>query len=315
MVIRSVLCPVDFSEASRTALHAAVRVVRQFKASFHVLFVEDPLLASAAALGAPAGPGLEEELKEFVVNTPYLELPADPVFHVVTGHPAEEIVRLAEHEHVDAIVMGTHGLTGVQKAFFGSTTARVLKRTRTPLLMVPAAAGVDKSRDLAGLGSILVLTDFAPAAACAAAAAAPFAEMVGARLVLVHVTPPVSAPPSWSSRAQAAMERRTAEAHQRICGAMAPLEKHGPVESVIVQGNIAECVAELARTHHAGLIVMGLESETRGSRPGSTAYAVICSAPVPVLAVPAAAEHKPDGAHVSPRRRSSRGSAREHPVD
>jgi nucleotide-binding universal stress UspA family protein len=70
---------------------------------------------------------------------------------------------------------------------------------------------------------------------------------------------------------------------------MCPLEKYGPVESVIVQGNIAECVAELARTHHSGLIVMGLDSEATGARPGSTAYAVICSTPVPVLAVPAAA--------------------------
>jgi len=85
------------------------------------------------------------------------------------------------------------------------------------------------------------------------------------------------------------MECRTAEAHKRMCGAMCPLEKYGPVESIIVQGNIAEGVAELARTHRAGLIVMGLDSETRGARPGSTAYAVICSTPVPVLAVPAAA--------------------------
>jgi nucleotide-binding universal stress UspA family protein len=254
-----------------------------------VLFVEDPLLASAAALEAPACPGLQEELKQFVDDTPDLDLPIDPTLHVATGHPAEEIVELAEREHVDVIVMGTHGLTGVQKAFFGSTTARVLRRTTTSLLMVPAAVSVDKARDLAGLGSILVLFDFGPAASCAASAAARLAATVGARLVLVHVMPPLSAPSSWSSRTRTAMEHRTAEAHQRMCFAMAPLEKQGPVESVIVQGNIAERVAELARTRPAGLIVMGLEREAGGSRPGSTAYAVICSAPVPVLAMPAAA--------------------------
>ena len=55
-----------------------------------------------------------------------------------------------------------------------------------------------------------------------------------------------------------------------------------------MQGNIAERVADLARTHHSGLIVMGLDSEATGAHPGSTAYAVICSTPVPVLAVPAA---------------------------
>jgi len=62
MVIRSVLCPVDFSEASRAALHAAVRLARHFSASLHVLFVEDPLLASAAA-SSPGVTDLKEELK------------------------------------------------------------------------------------------------------------------------------------------------------------------------------------------------------------------------------------------------------------
>ena len=286
--MHSILCPVDFSEGSRTALHVAARFVRQFKAALHVLFVEDPLLAPAAALGAPAAPDLKEELKRFVVNTPQLDLPVDPALHVVTGHPAEEIVALADREQVDAIVMGTHGLTGVQKAFFGSTTARVLRRTTRSLVMVPAAVGSDQARDLAGLGSILVLTDFGPAASCAATAAARLAENVGARLVLVHVVPAVSAPAAWSSRAGAAIESREADAHRHMCGAMAPLEKHGPVESVIVQGNVAGRVAELVQSSRAGLIVMGLDRDARGSRPGSTAYAVICSASVPVLAMPAA---------------------------
>jgi nucleotide-binding universal stress UspA family protein len=238
-------------------------------------------------IGTPALPDLKEELKQFIHGTPDLDLPVDPVLHVLTGQPADEIVRLADREHADLIVIGMHGLTGVAKPFFGSTTARVLRRARTPLLLVPAIDGNDKARDLAGLGSILVLCDFSSSAACAARASARLAETVGARLVLVHVTPLVSAPASWSARLEAVMEQRTAEAHQRICDAMTPLERHWPVESVIVHGNIARRVAEIARTHHAGLIVIGLETDAGGSCPGSTAYAVICSAAVPVLTVPA----------------------------
>lgn len=124
------------------------------------------------------------------------------------------------------------------------------------------------------------------------------AETVGARLVLAHVVPRVSAPASWSSRAETAVECRETDAHRHMCRVMAPLEKHGPVESVIVEGNIAERVAELVRSSHAGLIVMGLDREARGSRPGSTAYAVICSAAVPVLAMPAAVADGDAGARV-----------------
>jgi hypothetical protein len=73
-----------------------------------------------------------------------------------------------------------------------------------------------------------------------------------------------------------------------MCDAMAPLEKYGPVESVIVRGNIAERVEELVQTNHAGLIVMGLDRDAHGSRPGSTAYSMICRATVPVLTMPVA---------------------------
>lgn len=270
-------------------MHAAVRVVRQFDAGLHVLFVEDPLLASTADTAAPSCPDLTGELKQFIAATPEANCAGPPALHVVAGDPADEIVRFAEREHMDAIVMGTHGLAGVHTAFFGSTTARVLKRTTVPLLMVPVSGGRDRSRDLEGLGSILVLTDFGPAAASAAETAAFFARLVGSRLVLVHVLAPVSAPGSWKLRTEAAMDRRMADAHQRMCRAMAPLEQYGPVESVILQGNTAESVAELARAHHAGLMVIGLERGPEGSRPGSTAYAVICTAPVPVFAVPVAA--------------------------
>jgi hypothetical protein len=76
-----------------------------------------------------------------------------------------------------------------------------------------------------------------------------------------------------------------------MCDAMAPLEKYGPVESVIVRGNIAERVEELVQTNHAGLIVMGLDRDAHGSRPGSTAYSVICRATVPVLTMPVAASN------------------------
>jgi nucleotide-binding universal stress UspA family protein len=221
-----------------------------------------------------------------------------PVSMSFSFNPAEAIIALAERQQVDAIVIGTHGLTGGRDAFYGSTAARVLQRTTRSLVIVPAAVDSSEPRDLAGLGSILVLTDFGPAASCAATAAARLAATVGARLVLVHVVAAVSAPVSWSSQAEAATESQEADAHQRMCRAMAPLEKHGPVESVIVQGNVAARVVELVQNSRAGLIVIGLDRDVGGSGPGATAYAVISHAPVPVLAMPAAVANREVSARV-----------------
>jgi nucleotide-binding universal stress UspA family protein len=287
MVVQSVLCAVDFSDGSRAALRAAIRVVRHFHATLHVLFVEDPLLASAAVIAAP-GNELVQELREFVAATAGRDLPATTTFKVAVGRAADEIVCVAEQRRADVIVVGTHGLTGVRKAFVGSTTARLLRRSTRAVVMVPAAAGAGKERDLAGLGSILVLTDFGAAAARAADVAAQLAARAGSRLVLVHVMPPAPVPESWQARAQAATESRSVEAHRNMCEAAAPLERYGPVDSVIVEGNVAGRVADLVRGEHAGLIVMGLESDAHGARPGSTAYSVVCTVPVPVLAIPMA---------------------------
>ena len=114
MVIRSILCPLDFSEASRSALRAAARFARQFKASLHVLFVQDPLLMQVEH-GASTCSGLLEELRQFIAGTTDLDLPAEPRLHVVIGEPGPAIVSLAKHEGIDLIVMGAHGLTGVDR--------------------------------------------------------------------------------------------------------------------------------------------------------------------------------------------------------
>ena len=285
MQIRSILCPVDFSEASRAAVRTASRFARQFQAGLHVLFVEDPLLAQAEHMVSPP-PDLMGELRAFLAGTPDLDLPGEPQLHLATGTPDVEIVACAARERIDLTVMGAHGLTGVRKAFFGSTTARVLRRTSVPLLVVQASAAVGKARDLEGLGAVLVLTDFGPAATSASVVAARLAHAIGAPLVLVHVIPHLSAPQSWRPHAATLMERRRTEAHACMCHAMSPLERYGPIESVIAEGSVSEQVATLARTRHAGLIALGLERGEAGPRPGSTAYEVICSAPVPVLAVP-----------------------------
>ena len=252
-----------------------------------MLFVEDPLLAQAEHIVSPS-PDLTGEIRAFLAGTADLDLPDEPRLHLATGEPDVEIVACAMREHIDLIVMGAHGLTGVRKAYFGSTTARVLRRTTVPLLVVPGTADVGKARDLEGLGAILALSDFRPAAEAAADIAADVAHAISAPLVVVHVMPPVSVPQSWRPRAIAAMQRRAATAHERMCHEMARLQRRGPLESTIVDGSVADRVADLARERRAGLIVLGLERADTGRRPGSTAYPVICAAPVPVLAVPIA---------------------------
>ena len=77
--------------------------------------------------------------KEFNGDTKY----ADRVesIEVCEGFPAEEILKKADEFNCDAIVMGTHGKGLITHAFLGSTAKRVLRRTRTPVFIIPLPKG------------------------------------------------------------------------------------------------------------------------------------------------------------------------------
>ncbi|MDZ7704627.1 MAG: universal stress protein [Trueperaceae bacterium] len=55
------------------------------------------------------------------------------------GKPAEEIAAASEREHLDLIIMATHGRTGVRRALMGSVAEGVLREAGVPVLMVRAS--------------------------------------------------------------------------------------------------------------------------------------------------------------------------------
>ena len=139
MPVSSILCPVDFSEGSRAALCYAAALADYFGARLTVITVDDPLLANAAAmevLDPPLAALSEAELRRFSDDVlPHLAARAKMLdFRVATGKPATEILRAVHVTKADLIVIGSHGRSGLQKMFFGSTTERVLRETTVPVL-------------------------------------------------------------------------------------------------------------------------------------------------------------------------------------
>jgi nucleotide-binding universal stress UspA family protein len=56
---------------------------------------------------------------------------------VPLGHPVEEILKVADDEGCDAIVLGTHGKGFLRQTFLGSVAGSVLERTRKPVFIIP----------------------------------------------------------------------------------------------------------------------------------------------------------------------------------
>ena len=84
---------------------------------------------------------IEKGLQEFCKRTetqmgaPCVELVSKIL--VPLGYPVEEILKAADEERCDAIVLGTHGKGFLKQTFLGSVAGSVLKRTRKPVFIIP----------------------------------------------------------------------------------------------------------------------------------------------------------------------------------
>ena len=140
---RSILSPVDFSEQSRHALRWAA-VGSTVRKSPDGRQCGRFILAEAARLRLNqdlAKQETEPALREFAAATWASATPATTqiAFRTVVGEAAGSILETAEREGGDLIVMGRRGRGGFRKWLLGSTTERLLRRTKVPVLAIPGA--------------------------------------------------------------------------------------------------------------------------------------------------------------------------------
>jgi nucleotide-binding universal stress UspA family protein len=299
----SLLCPVDFSDASRGALRYAVALAEHFYAGVTVLTVDDPFLADAAsaALGPDwMGHQTRQALERFVAQAFPTRAPRVPELRLVgeTGQPAAEILRVAGDSKADVIVMSTHGVSGVRKMMFGSVTERVLRDTRIPVIVTPAAdLGPDSLESWrAALQAVLVPVDLFPWTVRQVQIAQGLAEGLDSRLVFAHVLEPIRSRGGDEHIAAQAKAHRRAQVHQELCALIESVPARLRPAMTITVGDPATELTRIAAESSAGVIVMGLHSAPeRGQRMGSTTYRLLCHAPVLVIAWPPAAAWRSEG--------------------
>jgi nucleotide-binding universal stress UspA family protein len=69
---------------------------------------------------------------------------------VVHGVPFQEILETAKRHHVDLIIMGTHGRTGLPHVLVGSVAEKVLRLAPCPVLVVRQPIRPTPTTDAAG---------------------------------------------------------------------------------------------------------------------------------------------------------------------
>jgi len=302
-LFRSILCPIDFSDHSAAALRYAAALTKRSGGRLHVYHANDPMLAAAAAVALADQDYAKVallELRRFVAKA----LPATTKktisirYTVETGDAARLIAAAAERFRSDLIVMGTHGLTGLERVLLGSTTARMLRRAAKPILAVPSIpAGANTAQTPGRLwpgAAILVPVDLREQSGPDIREAELIARAFGTTLVLVHVVPPLQTPPWYRADLSAHHRMRVAGAQRQLeslAGAIAPGVN---TETHVVAGNPPDEIAALAAETRIGLVVMHLRKSPGlfGSRAGSIATHVLRHAVTPVLVLPGPGRRK-----------------------
>jgi nucleotide-binding universal stress UspA family protein len=288
----TLLCPVDFSESSRGALRYAVAIAEHFGAKLILLSVSDPVLAEAASLQVDERWLTEQvnhDVERFLAQAVPGMTPSDVVVRIVTGKPATEILRWAQTEGADLIVMSSRGNSGVRKLFFGATTERVLRETEVPVLVTPADdKGPENIEQLRGrIQRVLAPLDDMGATSPQLEVARAIADALGSRLLLVHVVEPLWFPTMARPRLSVSDRERQHRAEQFLIAASGAVPSDRKVEILTAFGDPAEEIAKIATDRGVGLVVIGLHASPKsGPRMGSVTYRVLCLAPTLVLALP-----------------------------
>jgi universal stress protein A len=144
--LKKIVWPTDFSDPANEGLKIATELAAQFSAELLLVHVVAPLPTMQCG-AAPTGFHIPSVLKEIQDSAKKsLEeirrerIPADIQVRtfVINGRPAHEIVKLAEDESADIIVISSQGESAWHRFVFGSVAEKVVRHAECPVLTIPA---------------------------------------------------------------------------------------------------------------------------------------------------------------------------------
>lgn len=284
-MLTHVLAATDGSEGGERAVAFAVALAREQKAALSICTAIDSaqtIASNASPFGFDAGRALatQSALAGLVLDRAG-EVAARAGLEceklLLDGNTAEAIAVSAHTQRVDALVIGRHDASSVERFFLGSTAAALLSRCDVPVFVVPPEAVLGKATNARLL---VALDDSAPSDA-ALEFALRFAQSETASLVLCSV---VDAPAASSALAATfwASTRALLAARAEVAAA-----RHVEYETSALAGEPADAIVAAAQARGAGTIVIGTHGRRGLERMflGSVAEAVVRRASVPVVVV------------------------------
>lgn len=183
-----ILVPTDFSDLSRKAIDVAKKYAAIFDGKISLIHSHIPIteLDEPYAIGMSSKiyqdyEEIEESIKKKLKTIADEKIEDDSLGELLVhiGNPAQSIVEVAED--FDIIIMSTHGRTGFSRFLLGSVAEKVLRLSKTPVMVVENESEVDNFE------KILVTTDFSDNAVAAYPKALEIAKKTGGTVDILHI--------------------------------------------------------------------------------------------------------------------------------
>jgi nucleotide-binding universal stress UspA family protein len=120
---KKILYPIDFSESSKKILPYVLTFSKTFNSEVHLLYVvRDLKYLTSFHVPHPSLNKIEEEIaassQKMMEKVCAEDLQGCPFFikKILVGDAATEIIKYAQEEKIDLIILGTHGRKGLENA-------------------------------------------------------------------------------------------------------------------------------------------------------------------------------------------------------
>ena len=298
MEIKRILWATDGSKEADSALRYATFFAEKLGAQILCLFVSDVEIPITAPYAVPddfiikAAQKVEDKLENKLkrVQKNLNKKGIDSTYKIIRDETTQGIIKTANKNSCDLIVMGKHGQGFIEKLFIGNNTAGVLKKSPLPVLSVSGRArkGIDK------IEKILVPVDVSNSSNSAISSSLDLAELFNASVTLLYVfwldEKAYDIPPSmvekFMNKATKTLDRKANQTKKKFLrtrkGSKLDLNTkviHGTSPSSAIRGYVTK--------NNFDLILMNTHDRKGLSRLilGSDAERVIRQAPCPVLVV------------------------------
>ncbi len=278
--VRNVLIATDLSKHAEEIVRAGMDLRHAYGAHATILYVlprDEYALAGFEAFAA-ASDAARRDLGELQkrLSVKYAgERSQDFEVLMAEGDVAECIFECARKRHIDLIVLGTHGRTGLTKAFVGSVAERIFRHSDVPVLTVgPYAQGAK----LCHPKRLLVPIDFTGATQLSAKYACALAREHQSEMVLLHVIHDVP------RGALADLERLTHTVEQSLVNLISCEEKPKQIRVMVKVGKVVPTVLDVASELAADMLVLGVHTYPKllDHFRWQNAYELVRQAPCPV---------------------------------